>query len=70
MVGDCYDCIGLCKSDMVLKKILPIFTGKEDEKDYTPIGVNRRCKGKGYSVIYDVGYFLLCVRFSASMQNI
>ena len=39
-------------------------TDGEDEKDYTPIGATRSCKGKGYSVNYDVGYFLLCVRFS------
>ena len=39
-------------------------TDGEDEKDYTPIGATRSCKGKGYSVNYDVGYSLLCVRFS------
>ena len=34
MVGDCYDCIGLCESDMVLKKILPIFTDGEGLNNY------------------------------------
>ena len=34
------------------------------KKIITPLRGKKLCKGKGYSVIYDVGYFLLCVRFS------
>ena len=52
----------------VIKTSLSITDG-EDEKDYTPIGVNRRCKGKGYSE-YMMSDISFCVSDFPKFENL